>query len=130
MSELVLGNRQATVDALRLTEGLLPTTATPGLWAQLAYGYSLVDQTDDAQRLVRELNEIAANRYVDAGAWAWAFMSMDDYAEALNRLGEAAESPQLVTSPYPLYFIRLNFWSDPVLEQPDFIAAREKLAFR
>jgi len=37
---------------------------------------------------------------------------------------------ELVQDPIPAHYIRLNLWSDPMLEQPEFIEVREKLRMR
>ena len=48
-------------------------------------------------------------------------MCVGDYDEALRQMNVAAENHELVQDPYVAQFIRLNFWSDPMLEQPEWV---------
>jgi len=54
-------------------------------------------------------------------------MGVGDYDEALRQMNVAAENNELVQDPYVAQFIRLNFWSDLMLEQPEWVEVREKL---
>ena len=69
----------------------------------------------------------ALANYVDPGQWAWAYMGIGDYDEAFNLLNDAVENPEFIRQ-YP--FVRdviQNFWFDPMLEQPEWVEARNKL---
>jgi tetratricopeptide (TPR) repeat protein len=126
-SEFVLGSRETALDALTLGESLLPGDGANGPRADVVYGYGLLGQREDAQRAFEFVTELSADQYVDPVVWAWAYMGMGDYDEALIRLNAAAENPQLITDPIAALFTRLNFWSDPVLEQPEWVEVRNKL---
>ena len=54
------------------------------------------------------------------------FPGQTDYKEAFRQLELAANDLSLIQDSYPAHFIRENSWSDPRLEQPDFLALRKK----
>ena len=129
-SEIARGNDDAALDALRLSEQLLPGDASPAIRGELAYAYRLLGQADDAQRAFEVVDELAGNLYVDSSTWAWAYMGVGDYDEALRQLNTAAENLELLQLPWVAHFIRQNVWSDPILDQPEFVEVRSRLGFR
>jgi TolB-like protein/Tfp pilus assembly protein PilF len=129
-SEYGRGNHEAALDALRLMEQVLPADTAPDLFAVIAHGYGLLGQPEDARRIFEVFRELAANQYVDSTNWADAYMGIGDYDEALNQLNVAAEQPERIRSPLASQAIRVNAWSDPMLEQAEFVEARNRLAFR
>ena len=54
-------------------------------------------------------------------------MGLGDYVEALSRLDSAADNSELLQMPWAAFYIRDNVWSDPVLEEPDWVAMRDRL---
>ena len=129
-SEFARGNDEAALDALRRTEQLLPGDAAPAIRGELAYGYRLLGQPEDARRAFEVVRELATNLYVDPSTWAWAYMGVGDYDEALRLLDTAAENLELLQLPWLAHFIRLNTWSDPILDQPEWVEMRSRLGFR
>ena len=93
------------------------------------YGYGLLGQTEDAQRALRRLRQQATTRYVDSPRWAWAYLGIGDYQEALNQLNAAADNPERIQYLLALNYIRVNFWRDPMLEEPEFVEVRNRLPF-
>ncbi len=77
-----------------------------------------------------QINDLAGDRYVDPAVWALAYLSMKDYQRALDSMTTIIEKPTLVSNLFTFMFIRENAWSDPVLEQPEFLEVRRQLEFR
>ena len=125
-SEFARGEYEAALDALRLVDQLRRRTANDSV-SILGYGYGLLGQPDDAQRLFDDLNDLADEQYIDSMHWAWAYMGVGDYDEALRQVNSAAENPELISYRPLADFIRLNIWSDPVLEQPEWVEVRNRL---
>jgi len=129
-SEFALGNEEAALDALRRTEQLLPGDAAPGIRGEVAYGYGQLRQAEDAQRAFELVKDLAVDRYVDASTWSWAYMGVGNYDEALRQLNTAAENLEHLQLPWLALYIRQNTWSDPILDQPEFVEVRSRLGFR
>jgi TolB-like protein/thioredoxin-like negative regulator of GroEL len=129
-TEFARGNREAALEALRRTEQSLVRDAAPAIRADITYGYGLIGQSEDAQRAFDIVTELAAERYVHPLAWAWAYMGIRDYDEAFRQLNLAAENKELNQSPGPAFFVVMNDWSDPMLEQADFVEVRDRLRAR
>ena len=58
LSEFALGNNEAALNALRLGEQLNRGSVEGDVRPQLAYGYGLLKQPEDAQRAFDKFNEI------------------------------------------------------------------------
>ena len=93
----------------------------------IAWGYHLLGEPEDAQRVFERFRELAADQHVDSSVWAWAYMGVGDYDEALNQLNAAAENLEYLRIAWVAFYIRQNTWSDPMLEQPEFVEVRERL---
>jgi tetratricopeptide (TPR) repeat protein len=129
-AEFALGNEEAALDAVRRTEQLLPGDAAPPIRGEIVYGYGLLGQAEDARRAFELVRDLAVDRYVDASTWAWAYMGVGDYEEALRQLNTAAENLELLQGPWLAHFIGENTWSDPILDQPEWVEMRSRLGFR
>ena len=125
--EFALGNRDAALEALTLLEQIAALDS-PNSTAWLAYGYGLVGQRDDARRVFEALEAVAASiDYVDPVLWAMAYMGVGEYDEALNRLKLAIENPASVRRTTYALNIMKNLWSDPILEEPEWVEIRNKM---
>lgn len=127
-SQFALGNKQKALEALELTERLIPADAAPGIRGDIAWGYGLLGRPAEARRSFDKVMELAATRHVDPAVMAWSYMGIKNYEEALKQLALAGNDRSLIQDSYPAHFIRENSWSDPRLEQPDFLALRKKLS--
>jgi TolB-like protein len=128
--EIARGNRAAALDELQITEELRGENSIIGGLALIAYDYALIGRGDDAQRLFDEITEAAVDREVGAGAWAHAYLAIGDQESALEWLEVAAikaENHQVEPSFNNLMEIKMNVQGDPVLEQPEFVALRNRL---
>ena len=124
--EYVLGNYEAASEALSFTERLNSGAGTQ-IWA--AYGYGLLGLPEDAQRAFDRLTELAEDVYVDPGQWARTYMGVGNYDEALRQINRAIANPDLIRRHEMIDRIMINEWSDPLLESPEWIEARNQLAY-
>ncbi len=62
--------------------------------------------------------------------WALGYLAVGENEQALAALHRTIENPALVSEPFPFTFMRHNDWTDPVLEQPEFLEVRSRLGFR
>jgi hypothetical protein len=59
--------------------------------------------------------------------WVVAYLALGDQEQALQWLHTAVERGTHTESFGPTVYIMLNTYRDPVLEQPEFVAARRQL---
>jgi TolB-like protein/Tfp pilus assembly protein PilF len=126
-SELAEGNDAVALDALVSADQLMTDDVSPGLYADLANGYSRLGRRDDAGRLISCIRKTASERYVDPAVWALAYLAVGDEAQALLHLNKVLADHTLVANPFTVMFIKQNAWSDPTLDNPEFIDIRKKL---
>ena len=96
--------------------------------AQLAHAYAHLDRRQDVVRLLNKLAEREKDRSVSQATWAEAYLALENYEEALQRLEVAVNNP----TPAPADLISLgnikaNAYADPVLEQPHWRALRDRI---
>ena len=130
MAESALGERANALEHLQIAEQLMPIEATPVVHAHLAWAYGQLGQSADARRIFDRVSSFAADRYVDPGAWTWAYLGIRDGERALDALNRAIENPLLLTSYYPFEMILQNALLDPILDQPEWLEVRSRLGFR
>ena len=126
VAHVALGDDSAALDSLKLAEQLGGYEGVT-LLVWLAYGYGLLGQPDDAQRAFDALEALSEVEYVDPPQWAWAYMGVGDYDEALRLLNSAIANPELIRRTFVAY-IWLNIWQDAMLEEPAFVDVRNRLA--
>ncbi len=59
----------------------------------------------------------------------WAYLAIGEVDKAYESLAQAAENRALVGDIFSAQFTCLNFYSDPVLEEPSFVELRQKLRY-
>jgi Flp pilus assembly protein TadD len=129
----VLGRRDEALAAFRRAEQL-PRVHDTGLSiANLAYAYAQNGSPDEARRLFKMLATKVPDRHHQAGNWALAYLAGGDLHAARGALETviakiANEEPD--AGHLTLRLIRTNIYSDPVLEQPEFVALRAQLRGR
>ena len=129
MPQIALGNEASALQGLKLADQLLPEAAPPQLHMHLAYGFSRLGQPEDAKRVVDRVRGKTTGRFIDPIIWVWGHLALGEPAQALRLLEQALENPQHRQEVFVRTFIKQNSWSDPVLEEPGFAAARDELAF-
>jgi hypothetical protein len=95
----------------------------------LAYGFSRVGQHEDARRVVDRVKTSTTGIFVDPIVWVWGHLALRQPTHALRLLNETVQSPEDRQEIFVRTFIKQNSWSDPVLEEPEFVTARKGLAF-
>ncbi len=118
--EATRGNNEEAVRNLRRAEELFGDNI-PQLfrYAQLARGYGLAGEHEEAERVVAALEDRAREGSVGEAVWALAYIALGDYDEAFRRL-EAAMAAPSPANYVTLLEIKANPWADPVLDEPRF----------
>ena len=125
--EMLRGNREAALAQLRRLEATMRTNLSPGT---MAYQYSLLGAPEDARRVAAAQEPWAEQYFVGPGDRALAALAAGDKAGALRWIERSASEP----SPGPdwgaVRTIFENMFNDPVLNEPEFVALRNRLGWR
>jgi TolB-like protein len=131
--EVAQGNGDAALQSLESAQRLM-SSAEP--WArfvaapEVAYTYARLGRPEDARRVFDDIQELLDVQELGAGGRAMAYLAIGDQAEALRWLSVGAEkvrAHEIDEGFFNLMNLRMNYLDDPVLEQPEFVAAREAL---
>ena len=125
------GDTSAGLERLRYGEQLMGANRLTFMLQEFAYGYSRVGATEDVQRLVAELREVSTDLDRNAGAQAMIALAIGDTESALGWLEVAAEKAanhEPDPGHFSLMVIKTNVSNDPVLERPEFVSVRNRLA--
>ncbi len=96
--------------------------------AQLADAYAHLDRRQDVVRLFNRLAEREKDRPVRQATRALAYLALENYEEALQRLEAAVDNPTPDLSDLlSLGDIKANPYADPVLEQPRWRELRDRI---
>ena len=125
--EIVFGNRVEAERMLRLAELVVGDNSV--FLPQVIYGFGRLGLQEDVERLATHLEQLVADQRVAAGNWAMISLARGDHEEALSLLESAAEDKEPYESPVLLIRIKMNVFEDPILDQPRFVAVRERLGF-
>jgi predicted Zn-dependent protease len=86
---------------------------------------------DEASDAFKELTTLAETNEIGAGHWAMAYLGIRDYPQTIRWLEEVAEKIERREADLgfaAINMIRNNDINDPVLEQPEFVKLRRRLA--
>ena len=122
--EAIRGNTAEALTRLRVAEDL--GTDRVYRFAQMALVYSLAGRPDDAARLFDEFEERAIREGIGNGWWAYAYVAVGDYENALQRV-ELAFDERVTVDQTPLFSLASNIWRDPELDTPRFRAFLDNL---
>lgn len=125
--EIILGDEEEARRLLRLAELSGPDSLI--FLPQIIYGYSRLGMQDDVERLVAQHEAVASGQRVAAANSALINLALGDHEEALRILESTAENKDPYDAPFPLMHIKWNLYRDPVLDQAEFAAVRERLGF-
>ncbi len=128
--ELALGNVAEAEREIRLSEQLMADNRTVASLTELAYVYSRVGAGDDALRVFNEVEGLAANLDIGAGAWAMAYLAIGDQRSALEQFEIVAEKVsrrEIDQGFFNIMNLKMNVTADPVLEQPEFVTLRNRI---
>ena len=130
-TEIARGNNDVAADEFEIVEQLIRNDREIVYLLDLAYGYSRLGDRTNAQRIYDEVEAIAAEQDIGAGGWALLNMAIGDYDEALRWLNVGAakaSNHEIDAGMFGLMNLRLNYMADAMLEQPEFVDVRNRLA--
>ena len=124
--ELLRANKTSALEYLREQErrGIRP----PAAIQTVAYFYHLLGADNDARRLIGTFEVFAEDYAVGPGDWALAALIEGNQTEALQWLQRAAGQRPPKPDAVSVTLIATNRYSDPVLDQPEFVEVRNRLA--
>ena len=129
-SEVGLQNPVGALAELQLAEQLMGESRVLSLLPEIAQAYAIIGRDDDARRLFDEVSAVAVDREIGAGTWALAYLAIRDREKTLEWLevgARKAESHEPDPGFFALMFIRTNVLGDPLLDEPEFVALRNRL---
>jgi hypothetical protein len=131
--EIALGNADSALEQLRRSEQLLAGNRVTVFLPEFAYSYSRLGMTDDVERIVAEID--AAGSAIEIGAGGRAMIALatgdrDGAIEALERGLEKIENYEIDEGFFGLVNTRMNIMANPLLEEPEFVALRERIRGR
>jgi len=128
--EAARGNDVEALKHLRFAEELSRGIPSADLLAQIAYGYGLIGQREDALRMFSQIEQMATEYHVGAASWAMVWLGIGDEERSLEFLLAASDATRNGEGYVALTLLAGNAFSDPVLEQQRFVDARRKLGWR
>lgn len=128
--EAARGNHADALKQLRFAEELSRGIPSADVMSNLAYGYGLIGQREDAIRMLTQIESVATEFHVGAASWALSYLGVGDEERALEFLESASDVTQGGEGYLALTYLVGNAFSDPVLEQRMFVEARRRLGLR
>jgi adenylate cyclase len=128
--EGMIGSRAEALRETRLGEHLVRDYTNPAFFGTVADSYARLGLGDDVERIYRHVQGMAERGRVPATAWIWVYLALGDEERALHYLKAAADNPESYVGHFGLMMIKANVFRSPMLDQPRFRAARERLGFR
>jgi len=128
--QLVRGNQTAARQQLQLAAPFVTNGEIPSSLAELAYAYSRLGENDDVARIVSRFEDVTAETETGTGNKTLINLALGNQEEALRWLAagvQKAERNELDVSFNIMMNLRMNPFKDPVLEQPEFAALRNRL---
>jgi TolB-like protein/Flp pilus assembly protein TadD len=123
-NQIVLGDLDDAFVTLQLVEQMLGDDPPVIYLPELAYAYSRIGRSEDAQRNFDVMRAIENPDLLGAGGWATAYLAIDDQAQALEQLeivAQRAANHEPDAGMINAMNLRLNYLNDPRLEQPEFV---------
>jgi TolB-like protein len=128
--ETTRGNDVEALARLRFAEELSRGIPSADVMSELAYGYGLIGQREDAMRMFKQIENMASGFHVGAASWTLAYLGIGDEDRALDFLMTASDTTQGGEGYLALTFLLGNAFSDPVLDQQKFVEARRSVGYR
>jgi tetratricopeptide (TPR) repeat protein len=119
----LIDEEEEALRQLQLAEQLDPNSFRI---SQMARIYGLLGRDEDANRMLRILEEQDATNPVSHGNWARAYIAVENYDAALERITLAVEN-RIPTDLANLAEFANNTWRDPELDRPQFQAVLSDL---
>ena len=123
MVHIILGNHVEGLKELRLADEQLVDRNPPFSLCRLAYFYSRLGYREDAVRLIKRIETLAASgRHIRISILAISYLAIGEADKAYNVLDQ---NPNEGIS--SLKIIQSNIMNDPVLNEPRFVALRDRI---
>jgi TolB-like protein/tetratricopeptide (TPR) repeat protein len=126
---VALGRDTQALEGVRLAAQLLPDESAPAIHIHLAYGFGRLGQREEARRILNKVKGTIGDRHVDPIVWVYADLAVGDAASALESFSKAVAKREYRQEPFARNLIKENAWSDPILQEPQFVELRGKLGF-
>jgi adenylate cyclase len=130
MIEIARGNPEVAAAELARAEQLLAEDRQVVFLPELAYAYARIGRRADAERIVVEIEQAPAGVEIGSGGRTMMYLALGDRARAVDELEAAIvkiENHRIDQGFFNLLNVRMNVTADPLLEEPEFVALREKL---
>ena len=133
VAEVISGNKEAALNALRIGEQIAGPNPRAGVLSQAAYAYGRAGHLEDAQRMSARIEKLATEPHGPT-VWSYnraeAYLGIGDQESALKILQAMADNPGPHNGHYTyIAILARNLYSDPVLDQPEFVEVRKRLGF-
>jgi TolB-like protein len=128
--EIARGNPEVAATELARAEQLLAGNRQTVFLPELAYSYSRIGRAADAERIAAEVEQAGSGIEIGSGGRTMIALAVGDRARAVEELEAAIikiESHQIDEGFFNLMNVRMNPTADPVLEEPEFVALRDRL---
>jgi TolB-like protein/Flp pilus assembly protein TadD len=128
--EIARGNPEAAAAELARAEELLAQTRQVVFLPELAYSYARIGRRADAERIVAEIEQAAGDVEIGSGGRAMVNLARGDRAGAVRELEAAivkSQNHQIDEGFFNLLNVRMNVTADPLLEEPELAALRERI---
>jgi tetratricopeptide (TPR) repeat protein len=128
--EIARGETAAAAAELERAEQLLAQNRQAVFLPELAYSYSRIGRSADVERIAAEVERLPEGTGVGTGGWAMIYLARNEREKAIEQLQAALvkiENHEIDEGFWNLMNIRMNTTADPVLEEPEFVALRERL---
>jgi hypothetical protein len=131
---MLRGNDAEAIENFQIAEGLYSSgdQARGGPIARIAYGYSQIGLHDDALRLLDTLEAFGSSgKRIGPAQSALTYLAAGDYEKSLEWFNTTIETRDTPTGGvFITVLVIQNVYSDPVLEQLEFVEVRNRLGFR
>lgn len=128
--EARVGNLEAAAEQFSFIERFFGDDVQPVFLPELAIGYAMIGRQDDARRLADAVFALAEERDMGAGSLAMAYLATgeaDAAAEQLERAIERVRNNEPDQGFFSLMLIKHNVIGLALLDEPGFVALRERL---
>jgi DNA-binding winged helix-turn-helix (wHTH) protein/tetratricopeptide (TPR) repeat protein len=130
--ELMRGSDSDVLTNISIAEQLLGDVKHAGFFARLAYAYSRIGRLDDASRVLGELEAMGSSgQRVGPAQFGFANLAAGNLEESLAWFNTAAETRDTPSGGnWITAVMKQNTFSDPLLDQPEWVQVRNRLGFR
>src|SRR5690606_20235410 len=126
----LLGEPDEAARELALAEALAGEAMNAATTSSIAHAYSRIGRAADAARLFARLERLGREGVVGAGSWPLGHLAVGDVEQAYAALERAVakiEEREPDEGFFNLMIIKGNVLQNPVLDEPRFVALRERI---